>query len=492
MENLLLLVVFLVGIVISYIVFYLLNKSKNVPKKQLEDLSARYNDSIGSLKVYEERTSTLATQNSELTDKIDSKEREISQLQSSVAMLDTQHKNSEKKISELSQELSQERENKNTQLTEINNQKQKITELTVNNEHLEKKMEVQKTEIEELQKKAHLEFERIANDLLEKKSSNFTETNKKNIEELLNPFKSDVAEFRKKVEDESKERTTLDVTIKNLIEHTNKISSDANNLTTALRGNPQKRGYWGEVILERILEFSGLTKDVQYVVQPTVKDEDGNNIRPDIIVKLPDDRTIIIDSKVSLIAYEKFITSEDADEQKNLLAEHIKSMYLHINQLSAKRYDNLDTSLDFTMMFVPIEPAYLTALQGDQDLWANAYSKRILLISPTNLIACLKLISDLWRREWQNKNALEIVRAGELLYEKIVGFTETFKDIGDSIGKSQKKYGEALKQLTEGQGNMMGRAIRLKNLGLKSNKKISENLLPSNFDEFENAEIENS
>jgi DNA recombination protein RmuC len=259
------------------------------------------------------------------------------------------------------------------------------------------------------------------------------------------------------------------------------VSAEANNLATALKGKPQKRGNWGEMILERILESSGLTKGREYTIQESIKDEDGNNIRPDVIVKLPDERTIIIDSKVSLIAYDKFIATEDIEAQKTFLDEHINSMYIHIEQLSAKRYDNLDTSLDFTMMFVPIEPAYLLAMQGDNNLWANAYSKRILLISPTNLIACLKLISDLWRREWQNKNAQQIVATGEALYEKFVGFTQTFEDIGKSLKASQEKYDKAVGQLKDGRGNLVNQANKLKKLGLKSSKKISANLLSSSF-----------
>jgi DNA recombination protein RmuC len=275
--------------------------------------------------------------------------------------------------------------------------------------------------------------------------------------------------------------------VKELIEQTNKVSAEANNLATALKGKPQKRGNWGEMILERILESSGLTKDMEYFIQQSIKDEEGNNLRPDVIVRLPDERTIIIDSKVSLIAYDKFVATEDADEQKAFLDEHVNSMYLHIDQLSSKRYDNLDTSLDFTMMFVPIEPAYLIAMQGDANLWTNAYSKRILLISPTNLIACLKLISDLWRREWQNKNAKQIVAAGEALYEKFVGFTQTFEDIGRSLKASQDKYDKALGQLRDGRGNLVNQAVRLKNLGLKSDKKVPTNLLPSSI---EDADIE--
>jgi len=341
--------------------------------------------------------------------------------------------------------------------------------------------------VEELQKTALLQFETIANKLLEEKSSKFTETNKANIETLLNPLKEDINKFRTKVEEtydkESKQRFSLEEKVKDLIEQTNKVSAEANNLATALKGKPQKRGNWGEMILERILESSGLTKDREYFIQQSMKDEEGNNLRPDVRVNLPDERVIIIDSKVSLIAYDKFVATENPDEQELYLAEHLKSTYTHIDQLSAKKYDDIESSLDFTMMFMPIEPAYLLAIQNDSDLWSYAYSKRILLISPTNLIACLKLISDLWRREWQNKNAMEIVKRGESLYEKIVGFTKTFEEVGNSIKASQDKYDKALGQLKDGRGNLVNQAVLLKNLGLKSDKKIPAILLPLDIDD---------
>ena len=396
----------------------------------------------------------------------------------------------------LSQQLSQERGINASQQNEIKNHIQKIADLEAKNIFLNEKLTSQKTEVEELQKTAHLQFEKIANKLFEDKSSKFTETNKTNMESLLNPLKEDINKFKTKVEEtydkESKQRFSLEEKVKDLIEQTNKVSAEANNLATALKGKPQKRGHWGEMILERILELSGLTKDREYFIQQSTRDEEGNLLRPDVQVKLPDERVLIIDSKVSLIAYDKFVATEDAEEQKKLLDEHIKATYTHIDQLSSKQYDNLNASLDLTMMFVPIEPAYLLAIQGNPDLWAYAFDKRVVLVSPTNLIACLKMFSDLWRREWQNKNAKQIVDAGEALYNKIVGFTQTFEDIGKSLHKSQEQYDKALLQLKEGRGNLINQAIRLKNLGLKSDKKISSNMLPLGMieDEIED-EIEN-
>ena len=364
-----------------------------------------------------------------------------------------------------------------------------VGKLTANNSFLSEKLNAQKTEFEELQKTAHLQFEKIANKLFEEKSSKFIETNKVNIETLLNPLKEDINKFKIKVEEtydkESKQRFSLEEKVKDLIEQTNKISADANNLATALKGKPQKRGNWGEMILERILEESGLTKNREYYIQQSQKDEDGNIYRPDVKVILPDERVIIIDSKVSLIAYDKLVTTDNTEEQKMFLEEHIRATTEHINQLSSKKYDDISTSLDFTMMFVPIEPAYLAAVQGDPELWAYAYSKRIVLVSPTNLIACLKLISDLWRREWQNKNAMEIVKKGEAMYEKFVGFTKTFEEIGSSIKSSQEKYDKALGQLREGKGNLVTQAIQLKNLGLKSDKRLTANVLPVAEEEAE-------
>jgi DNA recombination protein RmuC len=450
MEIISLLTGFLVGTTFAYIIFYLFNKTKSVSKKEFEELSSKLNENITFSRLNEAKAKDISAINEGLTEKLSSKENTISQ------------------------------------------NMQKIAELTATNAFLSEKLDTQKANFEELKKTAHLEFTKIANELLEEKSSKFTEANKTNIETLLNPLKEDINKFKTKVEEthteDTKQRTSLDERIKGLIEQTTKISSEANNLATALKGKPQKRGNWGEMILERILEDSGLTKDREYFIQQSMKDEDGNNLRPDVIVKLPDERDIVIDSKVSLIAYDKFVASENLDEQKIFLAEHLKSTYDHINQLSSKKYDNLETSFGSTMMFVPIEPAFLLALQHDSNLWAYAYSKRILLVSPTNLIACLKLISDLWKREWQNKNAMAIVKRGELLYDKFIGFAENFVEIGKKIKLAHDAYNDALGQLNTGRGNVIWQANELRELGLKSDKKIPDKLFPI---DIEKTEVEN-
>ena len=525
----------LIGSIVAYIIFYLLNKTRSVSLSQYNELTNRYNEAVSNLKAFEEKASNLQTINTDLTAKLSNKETAYSSMLTQQSSTETQLKFSEAKIEELAANLKSETETNRNQQTEINQHRQKIAELnainntitdslnkqnitndkqtkqieeltsklialtsqvsglTANNKLLTDKLDTQKTEIEELQKTAHLQFEKIANKLFEEKSVRFTETNKTNLEALLNPLKEDIGKFKTKVEEthteDTKQRVSLEERIKGLIDQTNRVSTEANNLATALKGKPQKRGNWGEMILERILEMSGLTKDREYFVQGSIKDDEGNNLRPDVRINLPDRRVIMIDSKVSLIAYDSFSATENPEEQKIYLAKHLEASNNHIEQLSNKHYDNLGSTLDFTMMFIPIEPAYLLTIQADQSIWARAYEKRILLVSPTNLIACLKLFSDLWKRDNQSKNALKIVKQGEALYDKFVLFTKTFEEIGDSIKSSQIKYDKALGQLKDGRGNLINQGVQLKNLGLKSDKRFSENLLAESAEYKEETEM---
>lgn len=474
-----------IGGVVSYVMLSLVNKSKNVSKEDYDVLTNKFNESATTIRLLENNLNNLQQTNETLSAKLDTTEKEFNSLQNKAISLEEKQNNNETKIQELSLSLSNATELNRVQQDEINSNKSTIFELKSKNETLSDKLATQKTDFEELQKTAHLQFEKIANKLFEEKSEKFNETNKVSIESLLNPLKEDILRFKEKVEtthtEDTKQRSSLEEKIKGLVEQTSKISEEANNLASALKGKAQKRGNWGEMILERILESSGLTKDREYFVQDSIKDVDGKNQRLDVKVNLPDDRVIIIDSKVSLIAYDSYCATEETELQKRLLSDHITATKLHIDQLSNKKYDDMDNSLDFTMMFIPIEPAYLLAIQGDPDLWSYAYSKRILLVSPTTLIACLKLFSDLWRREWQNKNAMEIVKRGESLYEKFVGFTDTFEAIGNQINATKLSYEKALGQLNTGKGSAISQAIQLKELGLKSEKKISGKLMPPNL-----------
>ncbi len=348
------------------------------------------------------------------------------------------------------------------------------------------KLESQEKELKNIGEKFTNEFKVLANSILEEKSKRFTEQNESNLRNLLEPLGKNISEFKKKVEEtydkESKQRFSLEEKIKELAALNLQISTEAKNLTNALKGDSKQQGDWGEMILENLLENSGLQKGREYFVQEflrndagqTVSDENGRKMQPDVVINYPDKRKIIIDSKVSLTAYEKYVSEENPAEQKILLKEHINSLKRHIDGLSGKKYHEFAAdTLDFVMMFVPIEPAYLDAVRADRTLWDYAYKKRVILISPTNLIAALKLVADLWQREYQNQNAIEIADRGGKLYDKFVGFIENMNEIGINMAKAQKSYDDAFKQLQTGSGNLIGQVEKLKKLGVKAQKTLS-------------------
>lgn len=368
--------------------------------------------------------------------------------------------------------------------------RQDLATFKANNKALIEKLDTQKKEIEELGIKFNTEFENIANKILETKTLKFTELNKTNLKDILEPLGKNIDEFKKTVNEtydkESKERFSLGEKVKELALLNQVISEEARNLTRALKGEAKTQGRWGEMILESILEKSGLRKDEEYFMELQLLDENGNplrsdaegkKMRPDAVIKYPDNRSVIIDSKVSLNAFSRYIASTDVQEQKQELAAHIEAVKNHIVTLSTKGYDDYDKSLDFVMMFIPSEPAYIAVLQGAPDIWNFAYDKRILLLSPTNLITSLKLIVDLWKREYQNWNAIEIAERGAKLYDKFVGFVSNLEDIGDHLEKAKGKYDEAYKQLSTGNDNLVLQASKLKNLGLKTKKELPKELL---------------
>jgi len=494
-------------------------------QKKYKDLENQFY-SVKELSVQQQtELQYLHLKSSELQAIVSAKEEDLKQLYTKSTSLDVQYLNLENRYHELEQDFNQLQSNYSTLLDKNSEQTQLVHELeltlqnlevakkenheliqslnhrleqnqkslaekSIHNHQLETQLRLleqqltqQKEEFEALHKNSLLQFERLANQIMEEKSQSFTALNKSNLESLLKPLKDDLHSFKSKVEEthteDTKQRISLEERIKGLIEQTNKISAEANNLATALKGQSQKRGLWGEVILERILESSGLTKGREYFIQENFTTQDGQQQRFDVKIVLPDERAIIIDSKVSLIAYDQYFTSDDPVLQKRFLNEHIQSVKQHINQLSHKQYDDLDNSLDFTMMFVPIEPAYLLTVQHEPDIWNYAYEKRILLVSPTTLIACLKLFSDLWRREWQNKNAMAIVKKGEQLYDKVTYFCQSFIELGQKIQSTQKSYDQALNQLKDGKGNIITQAQQLKELGLKSSRKLPPSLLGS-------------
>jgi DNA recombination protein RmuC len=348
----------------------------------------------------------------------------------------------------------------------------------------EDKIAEQKAEIENLQVKLTTEFKNIANEILEEKSKKFTEQNKTNLETILNPLKDRIKDFEDKVEKtykaESTERITLKAEIKQLVELNKQVSDEANNLTKALKGDNKTQGNWGEVILEKILERSGLSKERgEYKTQETLQNSHGETIRPDAIIYLPDNKHIIVDSKVSLVAYQSFVAAENEEHRLAFLKEHIKSLKAHVATLSEKLYassDSLNTP-DFVLMFLPIESSFGVAVQADQEIFSYAWDRKIVVVSPSTLLATLRTIAAIWKQELQTKNALEIARQSGALYDKFVAFVQDLDDIGKNIDRTQKAYAEARSKLQEGKGNLVSRAEKIKELGARASKSLPENLL---------------
>lgn len=450
MEIVFILIGLLVGFIIAYLLFKLLSaKSIQAEKQKIVELEKE-------LIVIKTQT---ATELSNLQAKVDEKQVQIVNFQDEISAKD--------KI--------------------VGAQNVKLAEKDAEIKALNEKLIDLKEEIEKIGEKYAAEFKNIANEILEDKSRRFTQSNKENIEAILKPLGDNIKDFEKSVREsyqtEANERFSLGKEVKRLAELNQQMSVEAQNLTRALKGEAKTQGDWGEMILENILEMSGLRKDEEYFIQKELRDEAGNplrsqdsdkKMRPDAIIKYPDERSIIIDSKVSLNAYLRYVEATDADEQKRELDAHVAAVKAHILDLSKKGYDDYDKSLDFVMMFIPNEPAYIAAMQGDKDLWSFAYEKRILLMNPTNLIASLRLIVDLWKREYQNRNALLIAERGAFLYDKFVGFVESFELIGSRLQQADETYQKAYGQLASGRGNLIGQAEEMKKLGLKTKKDLSK------------------
>ena len=360
---------------------------------------------------------------------------------------------------------------------------QDLARLETANEHLTEKLAEQKQAVEAMQEKLTVQFRNLANDLLEEKSKKFTDQNKVHLEHILKPLGERIKAFEQQVAETNKESIARNVAlrteVKKLNELNTQITKEAENLANAIKGDTKVQGNWGEFILERILEKSGLTKDREYNVQASFVTEDGKRYQPDVIIKLPESKHIIIDAKVSLLSYEQFFNAEQKATQAIALKKHIQSIRKHIKDLSEKNYQRQYDlkSLDFVLMFIPLEPAFSLAVQHDPALFNDAYAQNIILVSPTTLMATLRTIANLWKHEYQNHNALEIARQGGALYDKFVSFVEDLKQLGRQMDTTQKTYVEAMKKLYEGKGNLVRRAHNIKALGANTSKVLDQQLL---------------
>jgi DNA recombination protein RmuC len=323
------------------------------------------------------------------------------------------------------------------------------------------------------------QFRNIANDIFEQKQQVFKRESTDQLGAILGPLKDKIRDFEGRVEAESKERFSLIREVKSLQELNNRISRDAINLTNALKGQSQTRGAWGEVILERVLERSGLSRGSEYEVQVTMANEDGRRRQPDVIVHLPEDKDIVIDAKVSLVAYERFCSAEDDDDRTRAGKEHVRSVRRHIKQLSQKDYQNITAvrSLDFVLMFIPVEAAFATAVQLDGGLFSDAFEQNIVVVAPSTLLATLRTIQNVWRYEHQNQNAQEIAERAGALYDKFVSFVADLEEVGSRVGAVQKAYDKAHNKLVSGRGSLITRAEQMRELGARSSKMLPRNLV---------------
>lgn len=372
------------------------------------------------------------------------------------------------------------------QLELLNNRGMEIATMKAVNDNLSEKLENQKNEIESLQKRLTVEFENIATRILKERSDDFSLSNHKNLSDILNPLKERIQLFEKKVDEtydkELRDKISLREEVRKLTDLNTRVSEEANNLTRALKGDVKKQGNWGEVILERVLERSGLTKGQEYEREVVVEGADSSVQRPDVIIHLPDNKHIVIDSKVSLVAYERLMSAETDDYRVAYLKDHINSLRSHVKLLGEKNYQNAQNinTPDFVLMFLPIEASFSVAVQGDSEIFGYAWERKIVIVSPTTLLATLRTITSIWKQENQTKNAQEIARLSGALYDKFIGFAEDMSRIKANIDRTSGAYDDAMKKMKDGSGNIIRTAEKIKELGAKTGNKS----LPAGFENY--------
>lgn len=387
----------------------------------------------------------------------------------------------ESELKSLNEKLDAER----TKLIQVSNE---LSATGNANRNLQERLNEQKQEVEQLQERFKTEFKNIANELLEDKSKRFTEQNQEKLGEILKPLNERIKSFEERVESthkESLERNAgLVQQILSLRDLNKQMSEEARNLTKALKGDNKAQGNWGEVILERVLEKSGLRKNEEYVIQESVTNEDGRRLQPDVVIKLPENKNIVVDSKVSLIDYERFSSAETDEERGAHLKNHIRSIRAHIKGLSEKNYHQLygSGSPDFVLLFIPLEPAFSAAVQYDAELFNEAFEKNIVIVSTSTLLATLRTISSIWRQENQTRNAVEIARQAGDMYDKFEGFVHDLIKVGNQLNLAKKEYEGAMNKLSTGRGNLVNRAEKLKELGAKASKALPQALVDRSGD----------
>lgn len=430
------------GILVGAIIGWLIARFKFMSDQQ---------DSSSLILVEQEKNNTLTKQLNELKTSIDNERLKVISLNNELATAEANYRNLEEKLQE--------------------------------------KTKDQLIQLDALQEKFTTQFKNLANEIFEDKSKKFTEQNKTNLFDILKPLGEKIVDFEKRVDQTHKDSIEKNAGLFNELKHLKdlnlQMSEDARNLTRALKGDTKTQGAWGELILESILEKSGLEKNREYVVQESFTTADGRRQQPDIVVHLPDKRHIIIDSKVSLTAYDGYVNAETDVERDTHVKSHLQSIRQHMRLLSDKNYQRnySENGLDFVIMFIPLEPSYLLAIQNDPGLYVECLQKRIVFVSPTLLLPSLHLIKSVWRQEYQNRNVIEIAKRAGDLYDKFVGFTDDLLMVGRHLDTSKKFYEESMKKLSLGSGNLVGKVEHLKKLGAKAEKSINPKLLDRSIDQ---------
>ena len=461
MEILYIILAFILGAVLAYFIL----KSSSVSRKSYEELQQNFNQ----------------------------KEADFNKI---IAEISAQNKAQIQKIAE-QQELN---ERQNSEIKDLQNDKNQLiglkSQLAAQNESLQQLLDSQKEEIVKIQEEAKLQFENLANKILEEKTLKFTEQNQQNLKNILNPLQEKITDFEKKVENTHKEsidyHAALRQQILGLKEMNLQMSKETLNLTKALKGDSKIQGNWGELVLERVLEKSGLEKGREYEIQKSFTTEEGNRVQPDVIINLPDGKKMIVDSKVSLTAYEKYINEEDDEQKSSFLKEHVNSLKRHVEQLGSKNYQHLYQmeSPDFVLLFIPIEPAFAIALNEDTQLYNKAFEKNIVIVTPSTLLATLRTIDSMWTNQKQQENAYEIARQAGALYDKFDGFVTDLVKIGKKMDEAKTEYEGAMNKLVDGKGNLITSVQKLKIMGAKAKKSLPDAILNRANSSLENLDEE--
>ena len=461
MEILYIILAFILGAVLTYFIV----KSSSVSRKNYDELNQNFSQ----------------------------KEAEFNKI---LAEISAENKSQKQKIAE-QQELNQKQ---SIEIKELQNDKNQLiglkSQLAAQNENLQKLLDSQKEEIAKMQEVAKTEFQNLANKILEEKTLKFTEQNQQNLKNILNPLQEKITDFEKKVENTHKESIDYHAALRQQIiglkDLNVQMSKETVNLTKALKGDSKIQGNWGELVLERVLEKSGLEKGREYEIQKSFVTEEGNRVQPDVVINLPDGKKMIVDSKVSLTAYEKYINEDDEEQKTAFLKEHVTSLKRHVEQLGNKNYQHLYEmeSPDFVLLFIPIEPAFAIALNEDTQLYNKAFEKNIVIVTPSTLLATLRTIDSMWTNQKQQDNAIEIARQAGALYDKFEGFVTDLVKIGKKMDEAKTEYEGAMNKLVDGRGNLITSVQKLKIMGAKAKKSLPEPILNRANSSLENLEEE--